>query len=131
MICLSTIFGYPGDRHGGRTPTVLYRRPVSSTDMGIAHRTWPMGAKIRITNLRTKKSAVGVVLDRGTWGMRDAKGWFNSRKPRNRARGKALFKKIGEKAYCGCVDVTYGLARLIGHNGARERVRIELLKGKL
>jgi hypothetical protein len=126
QVCLSTQFGHIGDGHGGRTPTIYYKRPVSKTDMGIAHRTWPIGAKIRITNLRTKKSAVGVVLDRGSYGMRDKKGWFNSRKKKNRARAKALKAKLGEKAYRGCADITYGLAAKIGHNGM-ERVRITLL----
>ena len=117
IICMSTIFGQPGDGYGGRTPTVLYKRPVSVTDMGVAHRTWPMGASIRITNLRTKKSAYGVVLDRGPYGKVDADGkWFNSRRERNR---------IGE--YRGCADLTPALAKAIGHNG-RDRVRITLIR---
>ena len=117
MICISTIFGYPGDGHGGRTPTVLYGRPVSPKDIGIAHRTWPMGAKIRITNLRTKLSANGVVLDRGPYGKLNKDGkWFNSRRHRDR---------LGR--YRGCADLTPALARLIKHDG-KERVRIELFK---
>lgn len=127
IICLSTIFGYPGDKHGGRSPTILYGRPVSATDMGIAHRTWPMGARVKVTNLRTHKVGYGVVLDRGNWGMRDSDGWFNSRKKKNRARAKALLREKGEGAYCACADITYGLARRIGHNG-RERVRLERIR---
>jgi len=119
MICLSTIFGMPGDKHGGRSPTVLYKRPVSATDMGIAHRTWPMGSRIRITNLRTKKSATGVVLDRGPYGKTDATGWFNARKQRKRA-GK----------YRGCADLTPALARAIGHDGF-DRVRIEKIDDRI
>lgn len=117
IICMSTIFGYPGDGHGGRTPTVLYGRPVSPSDMGIAHRTWPMGARIRITNLRTKLSSFGVILDRGPYGKLDKDGrWFNSRRYRSRA-GK----------YRGCADLTPALAKAIGHDG-RDRVRLKLLR---
>lgn len=124
--CSATSFGQPGDKHGGRTPTLLYKRPVGPQDMGIAHRTWPMGARIKITHSKTGVSALGVVLDRGTWGMRDSKGWFNSRKTKNKRRGKQLYALIGEKAYCGCADITYGLAQVIGHRG-RDLVTIELL----
>ena len=119
IICLSTIFGYPGDGHGGRSPTVLYKRPVSATDMGIAHRTWPMGARIRVTNLRTKLSAEGVVLDRGPWGKLDKDGrWFNSRRHRGR---------LGK--FRGCADLTPAIAKAIGHDGL-DRVRIDLLRGR-
>lgn len=119
IVCWSTIFGYPGDGHGGRTPTVLYKRPVSATDLGIAHRAWPMGARIRITNLRTKLSAEGVVLDRGPYGKVDKDGrWFNSRRHRSR---------IGR--YRGCADLTPALAKLIGHDG-KDRVRVTLLRGR-
>ena len=116
IICLSTIFGQPGDAYGGRTPTIYYKRPVSSTDMGIAHRTWPMGRRVRVTNLRTGRSVVGLVIDRGPWGKRDKAGnWFNSRRER---------KRVGE--YCGCADLTPALAEAIGHDG-KDRVRLELL----
>jgi len=119
IVCWSTIFGYPGDGHGGRTPTVLHGRPVSATDMGIAHRTWKMGSRVRVTNLRTKKSALGVVLDRGPYGKLDSAGaWFNSRRERQR---------VGK--FRGCADLTPALAVAIGHDG-RDRVMIERMKGK-
>ncbi|MCP4448260.1 MAG: hypothetical protein GY811_23415 [Myxococcales bacterium] len=119
LICWSTIFGQPGDGYGGRTPTVLYGRSVSPADMGIAHRTWPMGSRIRITNLRTKKSATGVVLDRGPYGKLDASGdWFNSRRERSR---------VGK--FRGCADLTPALAEAIGHDG-KDKVKIERLKGE-
>lgn len=120
-LCMATIFGYPGDKHGGRTPTLLTKSPVTPADVGIAHRTWPIGARVRVTLVRTGKSAVGVVLDRGPYGKKDKDGvWFNSRQPRSNR------KRWGR--YLGCADLTPAMGKLIGHNGGRDRVRIEKLK---
>lgn len=126
ITCSATSFGQHGDKHGGRTSTLLYKRPVGPKDFGIAHRTWKLGSRIRITNLKNGKSAVGVVLDRGTYGMRDAKGWFNSKRKKNRRRAKKLLLEKGEAAYCGCADITYPLADAIGHKG-RGKVKITRL----
>ncbi len=128
LICMSTFFGQPCDKHGGRSNTVLYGRPVEFADKGIAHRTWLMGAKIRITNLRTGLSEEGVVLDRGPYGMRDAEGWFNSRLPENAERAATLLEELGEEAYCGCADVVWGTAFRIGFGReGREEIRLERL----
>lgn len=128
VTCSATSFGQHGDKHGGRTPTLLYNRPVGPKDFGIAHRTWPLGARIEITNLRTGKSARGVVLDRGTYGMRDENGWFNSKRKKNKKRAAKLIARVGKKeAYCGCADITYPLAKRIGHKG-RNKVKIKLLR---
>lgn len=127
ITCSATSFGQRGDKHGGRTPTLLYKRPVGPKDFGIAHRTWPLGARIKITNLRNGKSARGVVLDRGTYGMRDEEGWFNSKRKKHKRRAKRLLAKVGEDAYCGCADITYPLAKRIGHRG-RNKVKITLLR---
>lgn len=134
VTCSATSFGRPGDKHGGRTPTLLYKRPVGPKDFGLAHRTWPLGARVKITNTRNGKSSIGVVLDRGTYGMRDSKGWFNSKKrfkskartKLNRLRAKKLLLEKGEAAYCGCGDLTYPTADKIGHRG-RNEVELELL----
>ncbi len=115
VTCDSTIFGFPGDRYGGRTPTVLTGKPVTPADIGIAHRTWKMGTLVHVTNKRTGLTATGIVLDRGPYGMIDENGWFNSR--RERARAAALLKRKGQKAYRGCADLTPALAALIGHRG--------------
>lgn len=122
QVCDSTIFGYTGDGYGGRTPTVLTGEPVKDYDFGIAHRTLPMGSVIKVQNLRTREVAVGVVLDRGPYGMIDARGWFNSAREKERAR--AYIAEVGKrKAYRGCADITPALAQAISHRG-RDRVRI-------
>lgn len=85
--------------------------------MGIAHRTWPIGGKVLITNLRTGKQARGLVIDRGPYGKLDSRGrWFNSRRERKR-QGK----------FRGCADLTPALAKAIQHNGL-EMVQITLIR---
>ncbi len=123
MVCLSTVFGYSGDKHGGRTPTVLTGKPVRWYDIGIAHRTWPMGSRVKITNIRTNISVFGVVLDRGPYGKKDPKGvWFNSRQPKENRSKFGVFQ--------GCADLTPTLAFLIGHNQGREKIRVTLIRKK-
>lgn len=121
QICLSTQFGHAGDGYGGRSPTILYDRPVSKKDIGIAHRRWPIGSKVLVVNVRTGLEAEAVVLDRGPYGKVDDDGkWFNGRKKKNRER---------EGEYRGCADLTPRLARLIGHKGLDPVVLILLKRG--
>ena len=116
-LCLSTQFGHPGDGYGGRTPTIYYGRPVSAEDMGIAHRTLPIGSTVLVLNVRTGKSAKALVIDRGPYGKLDEKGrWFN---------GIRHKKRKGN--YRGCADLTPRLAKTIDHNG-KETVQLTLLK---
>ena len=65
-------FGHPGDGYGGRTPTIYYQRPVSKNDIGIAHRRFPIGSLVKVTNVRTGKSAKARVIDRGPYGKLDS-----------------------------------------------------------
>lgn len=119
QVCMSTQFGHIGDGYGGRTPTLLYDRPVEPGDMGIAHRTWPIGATIKIRNLKTGLIAYGKVIDRGPYGKVDEAGkWFNARRERDR-KGR----------YRGCADLTPDLARSIGHKG-KTKVKITLLRSR-
>lgn len=116
-VCWSTQFGHIGDGHGGRSPTVYHQRPVSPTDVGIAHRTWPMGRTVKVENLRTGKSATARIIDRGPYGKLDSDGnWFNSRKHRDR-----------EGEFRGCADLTPKLAEMIGHDGM-DKVKLTLLR---
>ncbi len=121
MVCSSTIFGYESEGRHGST-TVLTGKRVTAADIGIAHRTWPMGARVHVKNLRTGLSWIAIVLDRGPYGKLTPEGkWFNGApmfKERNRGR-------VGK--FRGCADLTPTLAKLIRHNG-RDRVRITLLR---
>jgi len=120
--CDSTIFGFKGDEYGGRSPTVLTGKPVTDADVGIAHRTWRMGTRVKIKNLRTGLVATGIVLDRGPYGMVDENGWFNSMLEKDRAKARIL--KVGRrKAYRGCADITPSFAKKLGHIG-RDKIKL-------
>lgn len=107
QVCMSTQFGAPGDGYGGRTPTRLTGRPVTSSDVGIAHRDWPIGASIRVGHIASGRTSRAVVIDRGPYGKLDAKGrWFNGARDRKRSG-----------TWRGCADLTPALARRIGHRG--------------
>jgi len=126
QVCMSTIFGFHGDRYGGRTPTVLTKKRVKPSDIGIAHRTWPMRTRVRLENIRTGLVAYGIVLDRGPYGMVDDKGWFNARREKERARNWT--KIVGKHAaYRGCADITPSLAKLLDHDGY-DRIRLSRIR---
>lgn len=118
LVCAATIFGYPGDGHGGRTPTLLTGEPVKATDVGIAHRRWPVGALVVVQSIRTGRAAIAVVIDRGPYGKISPDGqWFNARKHR---------KRPGR--FRGCVDMTPKLGSLIGFKKrGRGKVRVTLV----
>ena len=114
--CRSTEFGFPGDKYGGRTPTVLWKRPVQPGDMGIAHRRWPMGTWVVVENIRTGKSTLAQVADRGPYGKVDADGnWFNGARD-----------KVREGKWKSCADLMPDVANEIDHNGT-DRVRLTRL----
>lgn len=111
--CVSTIFGTPGDKHAGGN-ALLLDRPVNGDDVGIAHRTLPLGSVVLVHNMRTNKSALGVVLDRGPYGAMHKGRWYV--KKRRSDPGK----------WRGCADNTPAMADKIGHDGW-DRVSIYVL----
>jgi peptidoglycan lytic transglycosylase len=48
--------------HGGKTAS---GQPFSPDALTAAHRTLPFGTRVRVTNIKTKKSVVVVITDRG------------------------------------------------------------------
>ncbi len=119
LACNATIFGYPGDKWAGGDALAL-KRPVNPTDMGIAHRTWPLGTTVMVYNPRTKLFAVGTVIDRGPYGAMHKGKWVLKRKRRDPGKWR------------GCVDLTPALAKAVQHNGY-EKVRVwrlDLPEGK-
>lgn len=126
-VCRSTTFGQPGDKHGGTTNALGLGRPVNQTDLGIAHRTWPMWTMVKVTNTRTKKTAYGVVLDSGPYGMVDGAGWFSARAHgKMTERAKKRVAEVGQKAYRSCADLTYAFGIAVDHNGG-DTIKLERL----
>lgn len=115
--CYGTIFGYEGDKLG-REPIILTGAPVTNEDMGIAHRSWPIGMPIMACSAKTEQCAIGIVLDRGPYGAIDSAGRWQNYAPRYRKEhGSAGLR------YRGCADFTPSMASSIGLKG-RGRVKL-------
>lgn len=111
--CSSTIFGYKGDKWSGGNALYL-ARPVNSSDIGIAHRRYPLGSRVLVYLPRTNRHVVATVIDRGPYGAIAPDGtWFVK-------AGKNRYKP---GRFRGCADLTPKLARLLQHKG-RERIHI-------
>lgn len=78
----ATRFAYVGDRQDGDTMRCLGRR-LYDGEQGIAHRTLPCGTLVRVTNLRTGRSVVAPVVDRGPWGAMLDGAWVVKRRRRD------------------------------------------------
>lgn len=101
--CISTIFGTPRDKHAGGN-AVFLKRPVDDQDIGIAHRTLPLGKPIIVFNRRTRQASHGIILDRGPYGAMHEGKWFVKK------------YKHQPGTYRGCADLTPRLARRVGHD---------------
>ena len=120
--CNATIFGYPGDKwKGGDSP--YWHRPILPTDIGVAHRTLPLGSKVRVTNVRNGRSTVARVVDRGPFGRRNVRGrWYNGVEVFRRARRRrrpipTVMASKGVDGWRGCLDLLPIVAKRIGLNG--------------
>jgi hypothetical protein len=108
--CHSTVFGTPGDKLAGGN-AIYIRRKVNSEDIGVAHRTLPLGHKIVVQNPKTGKIAIATVIDRGPYGAIYDGEWVSKR------------TKDDPGEWRGCLDLTPALAKAIGHNGF-QRVKV-------
>jgi hypothetical protein len=102
--CNATRFGRPGDKWAGGDALYL-KRPVGADDVGVAHRTLPLGAFVVVQNLETSKIAVGQVIDRGPYGAIHEGEWTLKR------------KKSEPGNWRGCLDMTPRLTEILGHDG--------------
>jgi len=120
MRCQSTIFGLGTKWDGG--DALYLKRPINSSDIGIAHRTWPLGSWVLVENERTKRTAIARVIDRGPYGATHDGSWFvpskEKRNPR-RLRERRLQGKrpLDRGRFRGCADLTPRLAKILGHDG--------------
>lgn len=103
--CFASTFGAPNDRQSGGDARCVHR-PVRSSDVGVAHRTLPCGSRLFVMNPRTRKLIYAIVIDRGPYGATLPNGTWTLKRYR-RDPGK----------YRGCIDLTPGAARALGHNG--------------
>lgn len=113
--CIATEFGAPGDEWAGGN-ALLLKRPVGPSDMGVAHRTLPLGSMVLVQNIETGKIARGRVIDRGPYGAIHEGEWA------------IKLNKDAPGVWRACLDLTPRMARAIGHDGmARVRFwRLEM-----
>lgn len=112
--CNATRFGDPGDKYVGGKAIALGRR-VNQTDIGVAHRTLPMGTVLTICNPRAGKCAVARVVDRGPYGKRGRDGkWHNACPGRQCKEGRRATRR---RRWRSCLDLTPALSDRLGHNG--------------
>ena len=121
--CSSTQFGYDGDVYAGGRAKHLGRPVDPQHDIGIAHRTLPLGSLVLLHVPDKETWVVAVVIDRGPYGRIAKDGsWYN---------GASDWKRCGRNEKCypkgsrwnGCADLTPRAGRLLKHDGWE---RIEL-----
>lgn len=147
-VCNSTIFGMEGDRLAGRN-ALLLRRPVDPlTDMGVAHRSLPLGSLVIVEIPAKQTWAFAVVIDRGPYGRIRPEGsecpahgylrtngtcWTNGAYEYRECRNAYPQWKHWKDPRCyyedswwnGCLDLSPALANTLDHDGwARVRVRV-------
>ncbi len=149
-VCNSTIFGMEGDHLAG-TRARLLRRPVDpAVDMGIAHRSLPLGSLVVVEIPARGTWAFAVVIDRGPYGrirpqgapcpkelggkrLNDGRCWVNGAHEYRICRAKGIYP-LKESCYYkgsswrGGVDTTPALAAALNHDGW-ERVRVRRVRG--
>lgn len=112
------------DKHAGG-PSPCIRRLVLPTDNLIAHRTLPCGTKVRLTNIRTGRTTISKVGERGPYGACIYEGWFGGTKcPKGYWRVKKKAHHPG--VWRGSFDLTPRVGRALRHNGM-ELVMLEVL----
>lgn len=112
------------DKHaGGASPCI--RRLVRPTDNLIAHRTLPCGTKVRLTNLRTGKTTMTKVGERGPYGACTAEGWALGT-PCPPGFWQVKKKEEDEGEWRGSFDLTPRVGRALKHNGF-ELVMLEVV----
>jgi len=127
QICNGTTFATIDDEHvGGDSPYL--NREILPTDLGIAHRRFPLGSKVELLNLRTNRSTVVRVIDRGPFGMVDDQGVWRNGVERFRKALRAG-KPIPRDGWRACVDMTPATAKRIGADGF-EPVLVRRVHGK-
>lgn len=125
--CISTIFGMRGDKWAGGNALYLGRPVKPSVDVGIAHRTLPVGSLVVLNNPKKDTWVVAQVIDRGPYGalLGDNEAPSPGQYCKERKDGSIWCvkkKKSQAGKWRGCVDTTPKAAELLKHNGY-QRIR--------
>lgn len=127
---------WPGDGHSGKT--CADGKPFTKERCHIAHRSWPLGSRVRICARRTKRCTLTFVGDRGPFGACDHKGIA---KRAHRRNGRLIYKhqclgrwmvkirRTDPGTWRGVADLSRCVAKKLGTRGLHA-VRLELLRKK-
>lgn len=125
---------WPGDGHSGKT--CADGKPFTRTRCHIAHRSWPLGSKVRVCSRKTGRCTISFVGDRGPFGACDHLGMATRTTRRN---GKVYYKwacfgkwrvKIRRSdpgTWRGIADLSKCVWKKIGGPGMQD-IRLDLLK---
>ena len=122
---LASRFAYKGDKWVGGPSPCLKRVPRPDDNI-IAHRTLPCWTKVRLTNLRTGKTTISYVGERGPYGACTFPSWLPQKQCPD---GFWVVKKREEDpgVWRGGFDLTPIVSRRLDHNGM-ELIRLEVLR---
>ena len=116
---IATVFGGRKDKwRGGRSSCIIPRRRITRYHWGIAHRYWPCGTVVVICNQRTNRCTVARVIDHGPYPIERCPG-----KKARALKGKRRRRPGCRVQRAGIADLTFPVARSIGHNG-KEKVTL-------
>lgn len=113
---------WPGDGHSGKV--CADGRPFTRERCHIAHRSWPLGRKVRVCSRKTGRCTVSFVGDRGPFGACDHKGIRRN----FTCRGKWLVKirRRDPGTWRGIADLSKCVWKKIGGPGM-QIIRLDLL----
>ena len=140
--CNSTEFGSEGDYYAGGRARHLNRPVNPGTDIGIAHKTLPLGSLVLLHVPKHDTWLVAVVIDRGPYGrtlpkgsecpedgrlLSDGRCWYNGAADWRRCKRNKKCYPPGTR-FRGCADLTPRATSLLNHDGW-EWIHVYPLKG--
>ena len=122
QVGLATVY-WPGDGHSGKV--CADGKPFTKERCHIAHRSWPMGSKVRVCSKKTRRCTITYIGDRGPFGACDDKGLRENFACRGRWTVKIHRRDPG--TWRGIADLSKCVWRKIGGPGLQV-IQLELLK---
>jgi hypothetical protein len=95
------------DKYNPNPHLACLHRDLRDNEKALAHRTLPCGTRLKLYNIRTGKSSIAIVKDRGP---------FGKYKKGEEALNKNIQPIIGE--YKSILDITPAVQRELKHNGS-------------
>jgi hypothetical protein len=117
---------WAGDRFTSHKALCADGTPVTVERCHIAHRSWPLGSKVRVCSRKTGRCALSFVGDRGPFGACNHQG-MNPRTFSCRGRWLVKIRRSDPGVWRGIADLSRCVWKKIGGPGM-QRIRLDLLK---